>query len=202
MTALYTSDSIAESQRLIDALERHAADLPFASEHLAIYRPAHHTLEQCQHRSEDAVAAWQVALARRWECEIAARRLFKQIYGQYVAFYGSATCREVQRIASSHSEGDGSPADLLADLRRLHADLTLQHDDGFLGRCNELERACNMLTFAIREATACEAARRTSVIDRRIAQEALRRARNTTQRALLSLSDEVIGAEELRELLA
>lgn len=202
MTALYTSDSIAESQRLIDALERHAADLPFASEHLAIYRPAHHTLEQCQHRSDSAVAAWQVALARRWECEIAGRRLFKQIYNQYIAFYGSATCREVQRIASNHAEGDSLPADLLADMRRLHADLALHHDDAFLGRCGELERACTMLEFAIREAIAYEAARRTSVIDRRIAQEALHRARNATQRALLSLGGESIGAEELRELLA
>lgn len=201
MTAFQYHDSVAESQRLIDALEQHAAQLPFATEHLAIYRPAHATLEECQRRSDAAVEAWRAALARRWDCEVAGRRLFKQIYGQYVAFYGSEACPEVQRVASTHAEGDGSPAELLADMRRLHADLALHHDDAFLARRAELDRSCDMLEFAIRDAIACEAARRSSVIDRRMAQEALRRVRTTTQHALQSLGGDAVGAE-LRELLA
>lgn len=200
MTALLT-DPLAESQRLIDALEQHAAELPFADEHLALHRPTRQELERCQHTSDQAVAAWRAALAQRWECEVAGRRLYKQIYRQYVEHYGSAERPEVRRIASGREDSDTSPTELLADLRRLQADLALHNSTPFAARRQEVQHAVESLEAAINEAAQREVQRRASVLDRRMVQEVFRRARTTTQRAISAHFGENL-APELRDLLA
>src|SRR5689334_11890764 len=97
MTALLTPvDALAESQRLITVLERRRSELPFADDILAVHRPTHADLERSSARSDNAVEAWRAALARRWECEIAGRRIFKQIVRQLADHYGGASAPEVQ----------------------------------------------------------------------------------------------------------
>ena len=62
-------------------------------------------------------------------------------------------------------------------------------------RLPEVERTCAALEQAIDEANRCEARRRAAAIDRRMAQEAYRRARDMTQRALAAHYGEAIVSE-------
>jgi hypothetical protein len=203
MTAITPDiDPLAESQRLIAALERHAADLPFAAEHLALHRPMYQTLVRCKTASDSAVAAWRAALAQRWEWEVRGRRVYKQLQRLYVEHYGSDEHPRVQLVTSSEDDVDSSPSKLLTDLRRIQNDLTLNAKDlPFAERIHELTYVCARLEQAIAESATCETARRYSVVERRMAQEAYLRARNSTQGAIRSHYGEQISAE-MHELLS
>src|SRR6266516_3848480 len=183
MTALLApGDALAESQRLIAALERRRSELPFADDVLAIHRPTHQNLERSSSSSDDAVEAWRAALARRWECEVAGRRLYKQIFRQLAEHLGRDDAPEIQLLSRGEAEVNSSPAELLHDLHRLQAALELV---GASLPFAEVERTCAGLEAAIAEANSSEEQRRASALERRMAQEAYRRARATTQRALI-----------------
>lgn len=187
MSALLApSDALAESQRLIAALERRRDELPFADDVLAIHRPTHESLARSSTRSDDAVEAWRAALARRWECEVAGRRLYKQGVRQLAEHYGREA-PELQLLSRGGAEVDSSPAELLHDLRRLQAALELAQASlpEAAERFAEVERECAALEMAIADANAREEQRRTAALDRRMAQEAYRRARAMTRRALV-----------------
>jgi chromosome segregation ATPase len=188
MTALLApGDALAESQRLIAALERRRSELPFADDVLAIHRPTHQNLERSSSSSDDAVEAWRAALARRWECEVAGRRLYKQIFRQLAEHLGRDDAPEIQLLSRGEAEVNSSPAELLHDLHRLQAALELVRASlPFAAqRLAEVERICAALESAIAEANSSEEQRRASALERRMAQEAYRRARATTQRALI-----------------
>jgi hypothetical protein len=198
MTALLAlSDALVESQRLIAALERRRGELPFADDILAIHRPTHRDLERSHISSDDAVDAWRAALARRWRCEVAGRRLYKQVFRQFAEHYGSDDAPEIQLLSRGEAEANSSPSELLRDLRRLQAVLEM----GMAAlpfaaqRLAEVERTCAALEGAIGEASGCEAQRRTAALDRRMAQEAYRRARTVTQRALTEHYGDSIASE-------
>ena len=187
MSALLApSDALAESRRLIAALERKRDELPFADDVLAIHRPTHEDLARSSARSDDAVEAWRAALARRWECEVAGRRLYKQGVRQLAEHYGREA-PEVQLLSRGGAEVDSSPAELLHDLRRLQAALELAQAalPGAAEYLDEAGRACAALEAAIADTADCEEQRRTAALDRRMAQEAYRRARAMTRRALI-----------------
>jgi len=186
-TATLSYDVLAESQRLIALIERLRDELPRADDLLAVHRPAHQELTSTQARSEQAVDAWRQALARRWECEVSGRRLYKRIIRQIAEGSGGMGAPEVQAITRGEAEANSSPAELLADLRRLHAALSI--GSGALAfardRLPELERGCAALEAAIAEADLGETQRRVASLDSRIAGEAYRRARDATRRILV-----------------
>jgi hypothetical protein len=187
MSALLApSDALAESRRLIAALERMRDELPFADDVLAIHRPTHEDLARSSARSDAAVEAWRAALARRWECEVAGRRLYKQGVRQLAEHYGREA-PEVQLLSRGGAEVDSSPAELLHDLRRLQAALELAQAalPGAAEHLDEAGRACAALEAAIADTAGYEEQRRTAALDRRMAQEAYRRARATTRQALI-----------------
>jgi hypothetical protein len=187
MTALLApADALAESQRLIAALERQRGELPFADDILAMHRPTHADLERSSELSDGAVEAWRAALAQRWDCEVAGRRLYKQVVRQLAEHYGDAA-PEVQLLSRGEAEANSTPTELLHDLRRLQAalDLGAAALPFAAERLAEVERACTILEAAIAAAAASEAQRRAAALDRRMAQEAYRRARAATRRALL-----------------
>ncbi len=197
MSALLApSDALAESQRLIAALERRRDELPFADDVLAIHRPTHENLARSSVRSDDAVEVWRAALARRWECEVVGRRLYKQGVRQLAEHYGREA-PEVQLLSRGGAEADSSPAELLRDLRRLQAALELARASlpGAADRLGEVGRECAALEAAIADAATREEQRRTAALDRRMAQEAYRRARATTRRALLDHYGGAMAAE-------
>ena len=198
MTALTTNDALAESQHVAAMLRRHAATLPPGATQVNQLLLACQLFERCQQQSDAAVAAWRTALARRWECEIAGRRIYKQVERQYLEWYGPASL-ELQRIIS-HDDGNFSPADLLADLRRIQADLALLAGRNDLAQNHDhVAAAAERLEATIHNAAVCEAARRGAVLERRIAQDAFRRARTTAQHGLAEHGSALPG--ELRAML-
>jgi hypothetical protein len=202
MAALLTpSDALAESQHLIAMLERRRSELPFVENILAIHRPTHIDLERSSIKSDDAVEIWRVALAQRWECEINGRRLYKQTVRQLAEQYGGADAPEVQLLSRGGAEANSSPAELLHDLRRLQAalEMGLASLPFAARRLAEVDQACSALDAAIAAAQASEAQRRTAALDRRMAQEAYRRARAETERTLREYYDGKL-AGDLAEL--
>jgi hypothetical protein len=193
------TDALAESQRLIAMIEQLRGELPFADDILALHWPTHHELETSATKSEQAVAAWRGALARRWESEVAGLRLYKRIVRQLAEHYGRDDAPEVQMLSRGGADADSSPAELLADLRRLQAALSVGL--GFASeRLPEVEQACAALQSAITEANQSETQRRVAVLDNRMAREAYRRVRGETHRLLVEHYGEHM-ATEFTELL-
>jgi hypothetical protein len=186
-TLLPPADALADSERLIAVLEQHQDRLPFAAQLLTAHRVTHHDLAQSHTTSERAVAAWRSALAQRWECEIAARRLYKQIVRQMIEYYGSGEAPSVRLLISADAGVEMTPAELLADLRRLQTVLSI--DNGAppfaAERLVEVAAAAELLEQSIAEASAREHERRTAVLDSRIARETYRRVRSETYRAFV-----------------
>ncbi|MBK9715341.1 MAG: hypothetical protein IPO81_29240 [Kouleothrix sp.] len=187
-TRLLPTDALAESQRLIATLEQLREELPFADDILAVHRPTHQELETSYMKSEQAVSAWRAALARRWDSEIAGRRLYKRILGQLARHYGSASAPEVQALSRGEAEVNSSPAELLTDLRRLQAALSISSAtlDFAHERLPELDQTCAALEAAISEANVRETQRRVAVLDSRMASDAYQRARSETRRMLVA----------------
>lgn len=181
---LAPTDALTESQRLIAALERRRADLPFADDMLAIHHPMHCELEHSRLRSEQAVELWRDALARRWECEVEGRRIYKQVLRQFIEHYGSAAAPEVQMLSRGEAEANSSPTELLRDLRRIQAALAASAPPFAAQRLPSITQICDRLDAAIVDAEARESQRRAAVLDRRMIQEAYRRARAATRRRL------------------
>jgi hypothetical protein len=193
------TDALAESQRLIATIEQMRAELPFADDILALHRPTHSELESSATKSEQAVAIWRGALARRWESEVAGLRLYKRVVRQLAEHYGGEDAPEVQVLSRSGAETDSSPAELLMDLRRLQAALSV--GQGVASeRLPEVEQACVELESAIREANNSETQRRVAVLDNRMAREAYRRARGETRRMLIEHYGDHL-AQEFTDLL-
>jgi hypothetical protein len=182
------NDAIADSARLIAILERHRNDVPEIEGLLTAHRTTHHQMTTSYHASEDAIAAWRAALARRWTCEIAARRLYKQTLRQIVQHYGTAETPTIRLISRGGAEADSTPAELLEDMRRLHAVLSLEAATlPFAGqRLVEIAQSCAALESAIHDVAESERRRRTAVLDLRIAREVYRRMRRETYQALVN----------------
>lgn len=175
------SDAIVESLRLMSAIEERRSLLPFAGDLLALHQYAHRNLELCQAASEVAVGAWRSALARRWDCEVAGRRLYKQIVRQMTDYYGEGS-PQLQLISRGGAEANSTPAELLDDLRRLHAALTVELAQlPFASeRLPHVGQASAVLEAAIHEAQETEHRRRIAVLDSRMAREAFRRTSEET----------------------
>jgi hypothetical protein len=192
-------DAIAESQQLIARLEQLRDELPLAEDILAVHRPTHHELQSSQAKSERAVAAWRAALARRWDCEVAGRRLYKRTLRQLAQHYGGDDTPAVQAISRGEAEANSSPAELLTDLRRLQAALLagLAALDFAGERLPQIEQHCAMLEAAIAEAHLRETQRRVATLDNRMASAAYFRARKHTGHLLAEhfgeRSDPILG---------
>ncbi|ABU58228.1 hypothetical protein [Roseiflexus castenholzii] len=181
-------DAIADSAKLIAILERHYKDAPEIEALLNAHRATHSQMTTSYHNSEEAIAAWRAALARRWTCEITARRLYKQTLRQLVQHYGTAETPTIRLISRGGAEADSTPTELLEDMRRLHAVLSLEATTLPFAeqRLAEIAQACATLERAIDEVAESERQRRTAVLDLRIAREVYRRMRRETCQALMN----------------
>jgi hypothetical protein len=187
------ADAIVESQRLIAAIEQRRAELPFAEDVLATHRTMHRELETSHTSSEQAVAEWRAALARRWDCEVAGRRLYKQVMRQLVEFYGTSEAAPVTLLSRGGAEAESTPSELLEDLRRLRAALQIESAPPFAAeRWAQIAAVHDDLEQAISQANACEHRRRTAVLDSRMAREVYRRVRGETVRALAAHYGETV----------
>lgn len=202
MTSLLApANSLLDSQRLIAAFDRLRSELPLANEILDTHYPLHLKLQQTHQASEQAVTAWRAALASRWECEVAGRRLYKRILRQLIGLYGEQA-PEVQLLSRGGAEANSLPSELLADLRRIGAafavgaSLLATHE-----LQSELHQTCTALEQAIETTRQCETQRRNAVLDHRMAGEVYRRARTATHRKLLAFYSNGLDSS-LSELFA
>jgi uncharacterized protein YoxC len=182
MTASLGSVTIlSESQRLIQALEQRQQTLPIAASLLSLHHTAHRALEDCQLISDQAVNQWRNALARRWECEVEARRLYKQVVRQLAEHYGELA-PQMQLITRGGAEINSSPAELVEDLQRLNAALTVAIlHIAFAGeRLAQISQAQAALEAAIEAAQSTEQQRRNAVLESRMAREVFRRTTEMT----------------------
>jgi hypothetical protein len=85
----------------------------------------------------------------------------------------------------SNTSHAGTPADLLNDMRRLHASLVLMQSS-YVGEemLNRLEGICDDLEEALIETDHLEKRRRSTTIERRMAEDACQRAIDETTRLL------------------
>jgi hypothetical protein len=174
MTQIYSthSQTLEESSHLIAILEYRAAFFPSARDALARQRALHQELESYQEKSEQALAAWRSALTHRWQCEVEGQRQYMLLVRQLRDHYGDNSL-ELQTVLPGHTTYTGSAEDLLHDMQRLHAALHLLPAAPVAAEdLDELEAACAALEQTLSETRRCETERRTTSLDRRMAQDA------------------------------
>ncbi len=200
-SSLAPYDAINESRRFIHALERRQHVLTFADTLLSLHYTAHQHLENSYDISEQAVEAWRAALADRWECEVAVRRLYKQVIRQLTDHYGEMA-PQMQLITRGGAEINSSPAELMEDLRRLHAALTVELETlPFAAeRLPQIDQVYDQLDHAIDVANQTEQRRRNAVLENRMAREAFRRTSEATLGKLAAHYGDQFN-DEFQELL-
>jgi hypothetical protein len=182
---LPTYDTLAESSRLIEVLERCCAEFPLAKSMLDAHRPAHSTLETSTLRTQQALEAWRSALATRWQYEVKARRIYRQGFDLLREHLGPDT-PELRLVSRGGAEVNSLPEELVADLRRLHSAMALwlPASDEREQLLNEVSSTSDMLETAIEQTNECERDRRVAMLERRIAQQRYRRIRAKTRKTI------------------
>jgi hypothetical protein len=182
---LLSSDLQDATFRLIALLERHSDKLPLLDEELERHRSIAHAMAGQTRRAEIALSAWRVALARRWDCEIAAQRAYSVALRQLSLYYGGDPAYTLL-IAPPCPGAAITPAELLRDVRRLDASLELLAprppfaDE--VGR--RLRASADELAAAIDQTERCEAERRSLLAEQRLASQMLQRAYERTHSLL------------------
>lgn len=171
-----------ESHNLITLLEHTQASSPFVREALARQQALHTELQHRQMQSDQALAEWRMALTHRWQCEIEGQRIYTQILRHLRDRYGEDS-PHVQILLPSNNQHAGTAADLLNDMRRLHASLLLlQPQSVDADTLAHLEAMCQQLDEALAQTQHLERKRRATTIERRMAEDACRQAIDETTR--------------------
>jgi hypothetical protein len=182
---LHFSDLQDATFRLIDLLERHSDQLPLLDEELERHRNIAHAMAGQTHQAEIALSAWRVALARRWDCEIAAQRTYSVVLRQLSLYYGGDPAYTLL-IAPPRPGAAITPAELLRHVRRLDASLDLLTprppfaDEA--GR--QLRVSADELAVAIDQTERREGERRSLLAEQRLASQLLQRAYERTHSLL------------------
>lgn len=170
--------------QIITLLEQLRNRLPFAEEELVYHTQLRAMLAEQQAQSAAALAAWRTALAKRWECEVQAQRLYTHVRQQVIEIVGTdAPC--LQLLEAAPAEGAWMATDLLNNLRRLTVVVDLiQPAPLFYKQVRaELQAIADRLANAIQETERCEEERRRVQAEQRMLIELCQRSyRRTRQR--------------------
>lgn len=182
---LSISSSLDDPELLIELLEQYATNFAFAEEELARHRLLRAKIEEQQRLSEQTLAQWRAALAKRWEWEVAAQRLYMHIQDQLSAYFGPGT-PHLLLVAPSNNGIAITANELLADLRRMEASLALmQPRPPFVAeRLSQLAFTCSNLDNAIERTHQCEIERRSAVMSQRLTQNVYQRVCVQSRRLL------------------
>ncbi|MBC8074475.1 MAG: hypothetical protein H7Y32_00240 [Chloroflexales bacterium] len=177
-------DLVQDSTQLLEALERQLDALPAAGALLEQHQQLHRELLHRQQSGERAIEEWRRALARRWECEVAGQRLYLNVQRELVAYFGPASQALLIFLRGDEREHDA--AQLLADLRQLHAALAITHGvpTAATDYLPDLVLACDALDDALHWSNRCEQQRHRAFLDRHLSQQAYQQVRERTQRTL------------------
>lgn len=179
------TDPTAEAYCLIAVLEHHRQQLPFADQELARHQQLLDELEIQRRESDGALKAWRVALAQRWNLEVASQRLLKRIKVDLQAHYPSDD--PCMRLVALIDDGAVRTADdLVNDLNYLVGGLGLITPPLalFKTRIREAEQLRSQLEAAIAACRVCEAQRRGSILGLRMASRAYRRVVERTRQLI------------------
>ncbi|MGQ9927696.1 MAG: hypothetical protein ACUVS4_12615 [Chloroflexaceae bacterium] len=170
---------------LVALLERHRADFPQLGEELERQRRLHDTLSEQRERSAQALAAWRAALARRWDCEIAAQRVYADAQCELRRYYRDRPSH-ARLVAPAHPDHARTPGGLLRELLRLAA--TLEVLAPSLPCAAELRAglcaAADDLAAAIEQTERCEIERRRLHTAERMAAQMALQASERSRRLL------------------
>jgi hypothetical protein len=151
---------------LIQLLEKHRSTLPFAEEELANHLVWQRNLDAYRLRIEQALSDWRASLAHRWECEVAAQRVYISIQRQLAAFYNNDT----RYSASVPGSNALTPNDLLANLQNLERNLQrlLPQPPFIASALSELNQRATALAEAIKLTAQRESDRRSIQLEQRL----------------------------------
>lgn len=173
------------TRQMIATLERHRDAYPFLDEDLARHRALSAALVAQALQSEYALSQWRTALARRWDCEVAAQRVYHKIQQQLDATYGADPAYS-QLLAPAQPAAGNTPRALLHEVRRLEAALGLLAPRPLFadtGR-TQLRTVAENLAAAIAQTDQCEAERRNRLVEQRLTANMLERVSERTRRTL------------------
>lgn len=191
---------LQDSSRLINVLEQYHTKLPFIDEQLACHHALRRDLEIYLQAGEDTLSEWRQALAQRWKYEIAGQRCYLDIQRKLCDYFG-ADSPQSQVIAPPNDTIARSAADLLADLRRVKASLTLLHDWPLVtDTLIRLSHVCADLESALHKTSQCEKQRQNTLLEQRLTYQAYQRARSQTHRLLAEYLDEHTLIEQCETL--
>jgi hypothetical protein len=178
------SATLEDSRQLIALLERYAPQSALAHDALVKHRYLHHHLENHQHASEQALAAWRASLTRRWRCEIEGQRVYNQTI-QELQHHFARTSLEYQAMVGD-GNGPITAEDLLVHMQRMYAALLMlpQMPLALRGCVDRLEQMQADLATALDETQARERERRQAMAERRMTNDACARAIAETKRLL------------------
>jgi hypothetical protein len=183
--SVVTDRQIRESDKLIAALERYQATLPFAQEHLALHQPLNAELRARREADDRLRAEWKMANEAR-----------DALADQYLKLYLDAEAELVDHLGQDSpllSEfvwtGPGAldrPFEVLSVLEKMQAAFANHADLPFgAGYSAPLSAAIEALGEAIQEAERLENAVRESARQRQEVEAGYRQARARTKRRLV-----------------
>lgn len=183
--SVVTDRQIKESDKLITALERYQATLPFAQAHLALHQPLNAELRARRETDDRLRAEWKTAIEAR-----------DALADQYLKLYLDAEAELVDHLGQDSPllgefvwTGPGvldRPFEVLSVLEKMQAALTNHPELSFVaGYSAPLSAAIEALGAAIRETERLENAVRESARQRQEVEASYRQARARTRRRLV-----------------
>ncbi len=176
--------------QMVDLLERHRDRHPFLDEELRRHRAIAQAMAGQQQRTEQALSDWQVALARRWACEVSAQRAYRSVQLQLDAYQHDTASSAL--LTSAFTGAIGTPRALLDEVRRLEAAIELLSPrPSFAAEARaRLHTVGDELQAAIAQTDRCEAARRSMASEQRVVSHLLERSNERARQLLGSLAGE------------
>lgn len=183
--SVVTDRQIRESDKLIDALTRHQATLPFAQEHLALHQPLNVQLRARREADDRLRAEWKTANEARDALADQYLNLYLDAEAELVDYLGQGSPLLGEFLWTGLGVLD-RPFEVLSVLEKVRAALTNHPELPFgAGYSAPLSAAIEALGNAIQEAERLENAVRESARQRQEVEAGYRQARAKTRRRLV-----------------
>jgi hypothetical protein len=181
--------------QLLTMLELRRSEFPFADEELTRHRALRNALAEQSVRGEQTLADWRRALSQRWDAEVKGQRTYITVQRQIAAYFGNDSTY-LQLVAPSQPAVALTASNLLTDMRRLEASLTLLRPRPSFAEKSlaELHEAGDQLATAITWTDHCEAERRRVLIEQRMATHLYERACQKTRQLVASYNQGELAA--------
>lgn len=183
--SIVTDRQIRESDKLIEALTRQQAMLPFAQEHLALHEPLNTELRVRREADDRLRAEWKTAIEARDTLTDQYLNLYLDVEAEVVDHFGQSDPVLSEFVWTGPGALD-RPFEVLNVLEKMQAALTNHPELPFaVDYSAPLSAAIEVLGNAIQEAERLENAVRESARQRQEVEASYRQARAKTRRRLV-----------------